>query len=129
MKPKFRKLSLINGINMWGFVAVMFALLFLVMGFKMGFGQRYNPPVDLPKASSATPQAKLRGEDALLVAVMRDGTVYFQGDKMPVDRLHGRIRDELIKGSEPKIYICADKHARYGAVSEVLNEIRNAHVE
>jgi biopolymer transport protein ExbD/biopolymer transport protein TolR len=120
MKPQ----SLISGINMWPFVAVMFALVFLLMGFEIGLsGQRYNPAVDLPRASTATPQAKAQTEDALIVAVTRDGTVYFHGDKVRVDRLPARIRDELIKGSESKIYIHADSRARYGAVSEVLNKI------
>lgn len=98
--------------------------------------QRLDLPTyypDLPKAYHPTPQAKAIREDAIFVNIMRDGTVFFlyygRATNVPVKALPEEIRQAVRSGSERKVYISADPHARYQGVEEVLKEIRSAGIE
>ena len=124
MLRKFPKSRLICRIDMSGFLAIMFALVFMFLPAPPIDGGRIS--VDLPKAARPTPQRRANREDALDVAVTRDGSIWFNQWRVRPEELRARIRDRLIQGSEPKIYIRADARARYGAVVEVLNTVRES---
>jgi biopolymer transport protein TolR len=68
-------------------------------------------------------------EDALLVAVMRDGTVFFGTDKIAVDQLTDKIKDRLVNRTDKRVFIKADQRAKYGAVVEVVDNVRSAGVD
>jgi biopolymer transport protein ExbD/biopolymer transport protein TolR len=68
-------------------------------------------------------------EDALLIAIQRDGRIWFDKETITSDRLAAKIRERLGNGSEPKVYIRVDARAKYGTVLEVLNRVRFAGVE
>jgi len=95
-----------------------------------------HPVADLPTDVTDSPRvahpvampAALR-EDMMEVAVTRDGSIWFGHERVRVDRLTQDIREELSRGSERKVYIRADKRARYGAVVQALNGVRSAGVE
>jgi len=127
MLRKFPKSKLICRIDMSGLLAIMLFFVFvflpihpIVCGIK---------GADLPRTANPSPQPRALREDAIMVTITRDGTVFCGREKTPPDRLHGCIRDSVIQGSEPKIYIRADARARYGAVVEVLNAVRESEIE
>jgi len=127
MLRKFPKSRLICRIDMSGFLAIMFALVFLFLGST-------GPIVcgtssDLPIARSATLQPRANREDAVFIAVTRDGNVFFDTDKTPYDQLHARIRDRMIRGAEPKIYIRADARVKYRHVADVVNVVRESGIQ
>lgn len=105
----------------------MIAFLFLFMD------PRSYPPrsvaVDLPKASHAIPIPKVDRENAILVAVARDGKVFFGTTRVSNSEIPSLIREQLRLGSEKKVYIKADLHARYSDVKEVLDAVREAGIE
>ena len=63
-------------------------------------------------------------EDAIKVALTRDGTVYFGNWHVQPDELPDRIRDAVRSGAEKRIYLEVDARARYSDVSAVLSQIQ-----
>ena len=55
-------------------------------------------------------------EDALIVAVMRDGKVFFGTDQIQADQLTGRVKDRLANRVD-KRFICAQMRAPSTAAS------------
>jgi biopolymer transport protein ExbD len=59
----------------------------------------------------------------------RDGRNYFGPEQVTSAQLPAKIQERLSKGSEHRMYIKADKRARYEAVKEVLKAMQSAGVE
>ena len=85
--------------------------------------------VDLPRVERPVSMWKALREDALIVAVQKDGTIFFNDDKVAADQLTRGIRERVSKGAERKVYVKADARAKVGAVNEVLDGIRAAGIE
>jgi len=68
-------------------------------------------------------------EDALIVSILRDGTLYFGKHKTRPGDLTAQIREGVARGPEKKIYIRANERLRYVSVREVLAAVRYAGVE
>jgi biopolymer transport protein TolR len=84
---------------------------------------------DPPKINHATAMAGALREDMLLIAVTRDGLIWFDNNRTDPARLSQSIRERVSRGSENKVYIRADSRARYGTVVKALNGVRAAGVE
>jgi len=123
--------DLICRINVTGFLSIQVAL--LAMLFATTAPHRPTLPtsrsVDLAKVDHAVPMPGARREDALVVTIGRDGQVFLGNDKVIVSELHTKISEGINRGSERKVYIQSDKHAKYGSVLEVLDGIRSAGIE
>jgi biopolymer transport protein ExbD/biopolymer transport protein TolR len=85
--------------------------------------------VDLAKVNNPSQMPDADKEDALIVAVMRDGKVFFGNDKIAVDELTNRVKDRLANRVDKRVYIRADARARFGAVVEVVDNVRSAGVD
>ncbi|MGA9973203.1 MAG: biopolymer transporter ExbD, partial [Candidatus Sulfotelmatobacter sp.] len=85
--------------------------------------------VDMAKVNNPTPMQDADKEDALLVSVMRDGTVYFGADKVPVDSLTSKVRDRLTNRTNKEVYLKADARTHYGNVVQVVDAVRAAGVD
>jgi biopolymer transport protein ExbD/biopolymer transport protein TolR len=85
--------------------------------------------VDMPKVNNPTPMADADKEDALLVSIMRDGTVYFGTDKINVDTLTGKVKDRLTNRTDKRVYVKADARAHFGNVVQVVDAVRAAGVD
>lgn len=83
----------------------------------------------MPKVSRPIFMAGADREDAMLVAIHRDGKVFFRSDPVMVEWLPDRIRNAVKDGAENRVYIKSDARAKYGWVKEVLDEVRAAGVE
>lgn len=121
---------LICRIDVAALAAVMFALLATFLG------QYVNLPdlprgvsVDMAKVSHPAAMPAALREDALEVAVTRDGKVWLGGDQVLLNSLPQAIRERVRLGAERKAYIRADKRARYGEVKQVLDRVRSAGIE
>ena len=116
-----------SGINVTPMVDVMLVLLIIFMVITPMLQKGIS--VDMPKVNSPTPMADADKEDALLVSVMRDGTVYFGTDKIPVDTLTGKVKDRLTNRTDKRVYVKADARAHYGDVVKVVDGVRGAGVD
>jgi len=130
MRQRFPKSRLICRIDMSGFLAIQLFLLFLFFPLNVVDGPRTAVAVgvDLPKAQRPMTEPRGLREDALYVAIQRDNTLWFDQEKLPVEKLASRIRDRVIRGAEPKVYFRVDSRAPYGAVLKALAEVRKAEI-
>jgi biopolymer transport protein ExbD len=120
-------------IDVTAFAGVMFALvaMFLLPAAIVVDSPRTagGVPVDMAKSSHPITMRGANREDALLVAVQRDGRIWFDRDQITRDQLPARIRERLSHGAEHRVYIRADARAKYGTVVQVLDGVRSAGVE
>jgi biopolymer transport protein TolR len=124
---KSRSPGLISNIDVSALAAVLFVLLFMFMWLTPT--PHYGVSADLPKVWHPISVPGARREDALIVSILRDDTMYFGKDKTRPGDLPAQIREGVARGAEKKIYIRADGRLPYRTVLEVLEAIRSAGVE
>ena len=111
-----------------GFVVVFFTLL-VVMMVEPVICIPSRLAVDLAKTPHAGKLTGLLREDALVVAVMRDGTYYVGGNKVVPDQIALRLAQSITAGSERKVYIKADARSKYGAVTAAIDAVHEVGIE
>ena len=116
-----------SDINVTPMVDVMLVLLIIFMVITPMLQKGVS--VDMAKTENPIPMADADKEDALLIAVMRDGTVFFGSDKTPPDQLTNKVKDKLSNRVDKRVFIRADARARYGAVVDVVDNVRAAGVD
>ena len=116
-----------SDINVTPMVDVMLVLLIIFMVVTPML--QHGVPVDMAKVENPQSMPDADKEDALLVAVMRDGTVFFGTDKIAVDQLTDKIKDRLVNRTDKRVFIKADQRAKYGSVVEVVDNVRSAGVD
>jgi biopolymer transport protein ExbD len=85
--------------------------------------------VDLVKTKNPIAMADADKEDAVLVAVTRDGKVFLGSDPMQPDMVASKVRDMLTNRLDKTCYIKSDSRARYERVVEVIESLRSAGVD
>jgi len=85
--------------------------------------------VELAKTDNPVQMPDADREDSLLVAITRDGKVFFGTDQITPDQLTTKVKDRLANKVEKKVYIKADARAKYGSVVEVVDDVRSAGVD
>jgi biopolymer transport protein ExbD/biopolymer transport protein TolR len=116
-----------SNINVTPMVDVMLVLLIIFMVVTPMLQKGVS--VDMAKTDSPVAMADADKEDALVVAVMRDGTVYFGSEKTPPDQLTNKLKDKLASRVDKRVFVRADARARYGSVTDVVDNVRAAGVD
>src|SRR6266550_2942799 len=104
-----------SNINVTPMVDVMLVLLIIFMVVTPMLQKGVT--VDLAKVNNPEQMPDADKEDALLVAVMRDGKVFLGNDQIAVDQLTGKIKDRIAA------------RAKFGSVVEVVDNVRAAGVD
>jgi biopolymer transport protein TolR len=130
MRPNHRRSGLICNIDVTAFASVMLVFVWMFMGPVVTEVDRHRgASVDLPLVGDPISMRAADREDAMVVGITRDGKVFFRTDPVTVEWLPGRIREGVSQGAERKVYIKADRRAKYGWVAEVLDSVRSAGIE
>ena len=116
-----------SNINVTPMVDVMLVLLIIFMvitpmlqkGVTVKLAQANNP-IQMPDADK---------EDALIVAVMSDGAIYFDTQLIRSAELTQKVKDRVANRPDKRVYIKADARARYKNVVEVVDDVRSAGVD
>src|ERR1700677_3435082 len=117
-----------SDINVTPMVDVMLVLLIIFMVITPMLQKGIS--VDMAKVNNPTAMQDADKDDALLVSIMKDGTVYFGADKVPqVDDLTGKVKDRLTNRTNKEVYVKADARAHYGNVVKVVDAVRSAGVD
>jgi biopolymer transport protein ExbD/biopolymer transport protein TolR len=116
-----------SNINVTPMVDVMLVLLIIFMVITPML--QHGVSVDMAKVNNPESMPDADKEDALLVSIMRDGTVYFGTDKLPADQLTGKVKDRLASRVDKRVFVKADARARFGSVVEVVDNVRAAGVD
>ncbi len=86
-------------------------------------------PVDLASAQNSRDMQDADKDDAIVVAVTRDGRIYLGSTQMTKDEITGSIKDRLSSRLDKTVYVRSDSRAKYGDVVAVVDEIRSAGVD
>ena len=81
---------------------------------------RTKNPIDMKEADR---------DDAIIVAITRDGKFYLGTDQIKIDDLGGKVNDLLTNRLDKKVFVKSDNRAKYGDVVQVVDNIRNAGVD
>jgi biopolymer transport protein ExbD/biopolymer transport protein TolR len=114
-------------INVTPMVDVMLVLLIIFMVITPMLQKGVS--VDLAKVNNPEAMPDADHEDALIVAVMRDGKVYFNNDRIDPDQLTGKVKDRLASRVDKRVYVRADQRAKFGSVVAVVDNVRAAGVD
>jgi biopolymer transport protein ExbD/biopolymer transport protein TolR len=116
-----------SDINVTPMVDVMLVLLIIFMVVTPMLQKGVS--VDLAKVNNPEQMPDADKEDALIVAVMRDGKIYFGNDQIAPDQLTEKVKDKLANRPDKRVYVRADARAKYGSVVEVVDNVRAAGVD
>jgi biopolymer transport protein TolR len=119
-----------SNINVTPMVDVMLVLLIIFMVITPMLNNKVN--VDLPKVNASTVMENANKEDAITVAVTRDGKTFLGGDQVSLGDLGTKVNDLEAKKTDPaadkSVYLRADTRANYGKVMDTIDAIRTAGV-
>jgi len=116
-----------SNINVTPMVDVMLVLLIIFMVITPMLQKGVS--VDMARVNNPMPMPDADKEDSLLVAVMRDGQIFFGSDKIKADELTAKVKDRLANKVDKRVFIKADARARYGNVVDVVDNVRSAGVD
>jgi biopolymer transport protein ExbD/biopolymer transport protein TolR len=85
--------------------------------------------VDMAKTNNPSPMQNADKEDAVLVAISRDGRTYLGTDQTTPDALPQKVKDLLTNKLDKTVYVRADARARYERVVEVIDNLRAGGVD
>ncbi len=120
--------AVVSEINVTPMVDVMLVLLiiFMVITPMLNKGQT----VELTKAVNSVAMKAADAEDAILVAITRNGETFLMpgNTKVTPDELPTKVADLLTGRLDKTVYVKSDARAKYGAVEEVVDFLRSAGV-
>ena len=116
-----------SDINVTPMVDVMLVLLIIFMVITPMLQKGVS--VDMVKAVNPHNMSDADKEDAVMVAVTRDGRVYLGSDQVTIEDLSNKVRDRISSRVDKTVYIKADSRAKYDVVVKAVNEVRSAGVD
>jgi len=118
-----------NEINVTPMVDVMLVLLIIFMVITPMLTK--GTQVDLVKTKAAITMQAADKEDAILIAVTRNGGVFLSPGNLKInpDQLPEKVKDLLTNKPDKMVYIKSDARARYGLVEDVIDNVRAAGVD
>ena len=116
-----------SNINVTPMVDVMLVLLIIFMVITPMLQNKVN--VDLAKVDNPTSMPDADKEDAIIVAVTRDGGVFLGQDKVDPSVLGSMVQEKLADKTDKTIYFRADARAQYRAVEDAIDNVRTAGVD
>jgi biopolymer transport protein TolR len=114
-------------INVTPMVDVMLVLLIIFMVITPMLQNKVA--IDMARVSNPTPMPDADKEDAIVVAITRDGGVYLGQDKIATSELGVKVRDKLADTPGKTIYVRADARAQFRAVEDAIDAVRTAGVD
>ena len=119
----------VSDINVTPMVDVMLVLLiiFMVITPMLSKGQT----VTMVKARNPIKMVEADKEDAVLIAITRDGKVFLSPGNQLVqpDTLGSKVKDLQTNRTDKTVYIRADARARFSGVTDVIDNLRTAGVD
>lgn len=116
-----------SDINVTPMVDVMLVLLIIFMVITPMLQQKVA--VDMAKVENPTPMPDADKEDAIVVAVTRDGGVYLGQDRVATTELGAKVSDKLANTPGKTIFVRADARAQFRAVEDAIDAVRTAGVD
>jgi biopolymer transport protein TolR len=116
-----------SNINVTPMVDVMLVLLIIFMVITPMLQNKVA--VDMAKVENPTPMPDADKEDAIVVAITRDGGVFMGQNKVATSELGAKVRDKLADTPGKQIFVRADARAQFRAVEDPIDAVRTAGVD
>ena len=85
--------------------------------------------VDMAKADNAQDMQDADKDDAIIIAVTRDGNLYLGSSKIQLDEITGKVKDLISNRLDKTVFVRSDSRAKYGDVVKAVDEVRSAGVD
>jgi len=116
-----------SNINVTPMVDVMLVLLIIFMVITPMLQKDIT--VDLAKVNNPEQMTDADKEDAMVVAITRDGGVFLGRDRIQPDQLTNKVKDRIATRQDKRVYVRSDARAKYKSVVEVVDNVRAAGVD
>ncbi len=85
--------------------------------------------VDMASVSNPHDMQEADKDDAIIVAVTRDGNIFLGTSQIAKEQITDQIKDRLTNRLDKTVFVKSDARAKYGDVVAVVDEIRSAGVD
>jgi biopolymer transport protein ExbD/biopolymer transport protein TolR len=127
MAKEKTKRGAINDINVTPMVDVMLCLLIIFMVITPMLSKGVS--VDLVNTRNPIAMDEADKEDAVLVAITRDGSVFLGRSRIEDKELGSQVTDIVSNRIDKTVYVKSDARAKYDVVVHVVNILRSAGVD
>jgi biopolymer transport protein ExbD/biopolymer transport protein TolR len=119
----------VSDINVTPMVDVMLVLLIIFMVITPMLTK--GAQVTMVKARNPIKMQEADKEDAVLIAITRDGKVFLSPGNALIqpDQLGSKVKDLQTNRTDKTVYIRADARARFASVTDVIDSLRTAGVD
>src|ERR1017187_961314 len=127
MAKKTVTLGAVSDINVTPMVDVMLVLLIIFMVITPML--QHGVSVNMAKVTNTRDMQDADKEDAVLIAITRDGKIYMGTDPVSPDQITTQVKDKLSDKLDKTVYVKSDQSAKYGVVVGVVDNVRAAGVD
>ncbi len=85
--------------------------------------------VDMAKAQNAHDMKEADRDDAVIIAITRDGKTFLGNRQVGLDEITNDVKDLISERLDKTVYIRSDSRAKYGDVVKAVDEVRSAGVD
>jgi len=116
-----------SNINVTPMVDVMLVLLIIFMVITPMLQNKVQ--IDMAQVTNPENMPDADKDDAIVVAITRDGGVFLGQNKVALSELGNLVRDKLADKPGKTIFVRADARAQYLAVENAIDAVRTAGVD
>jgi biopolymer transport protein ExbD len=85
--------------------------------------------VDMAKVENPQDMQNADKDDAILIAVTRDGRYFLGTNQISLDDITNHVKDLLANRLDKTVFVKSDARAKYGDVVKAVDEVRSAGVD
>ncbi|MGD0921965.1 MAG: biopolymer transporter ExbD [Terriglobia bacterium] len=127
MASKLKIAGPVSDINVTPMADVMLVLLIIFMVITPMLQRGFS--VDMAKAANPRQMPDADKEDAVVLAVTRDGKVYLGSDPIRLGDVTTKVKDRISSKLDKTVYVKSDARAKYGDVVALVDNVRAAGVD
>jgi biopolymer transport protein ExbD len=127
MASKLKLGGPVSDINVTPMADVMLVLLIIFMVITPMLQKGFS--VDMAKAANPRLMPDADKEDAVVLAVTRDGKVYLGSSQVPLGEVTAKVTDRISSKLDKTVYLKSDARSKYGDVVAVIDNVRAAGVD
>jgi len=117
----------VSDINVTPMADVMLVLLIIFMVVTPMLQKGVS--VDMVRTENPRQMPDADKEDAVVLAVTRDGKVYLGADTIQLRDITPKVKDRIATKLDKTVYVKSDARAKYGDVVAVIDNVRAAGVD
>ncbi len=127
MAIKLKAGNVVSDINVTPMADVMLVLLIIFMVVTPMLQKGIS--VDLAKTNNPRPMPDADKEDAVVIAISKDGRLYIGSTPVKREEITEKVKDRIAAKLDKTVYVKSDARAKYGTVVGVVDDVRAAGVD